>query len=249
MVSIRSEEVAQGFEDVLSIAHKRQEAMLEKLQLSLTSHDEKSARFFFEHLLEDSSILKKLKEVQDLLSQKRERGDISSYMVGSWSLYKCFHFLNQGADENINYVTGLQIGAVLTLDRLVSFELAESSQVYVRGDLGSSTDCLIQMEELGHKLHGWFHIHPGIGPDSTHPSQIDVNHQRKLEQGGYPAIGGIFSRDGFVRFFSLKRIFEISIYGKEVEKINDRVYHLTKVREIHHKRTIANRLTRGKRNR
>ena len=43
------------------------------------------------------------------------------------------------------------------------------------------------------------------------------------------ALGAIFSRDGYVRFFRLDRSFEIEIYGEGVEKHEDNVYRLTHI--------------------
>lgn len=246
MNRIRVEEISRKVESICLMVREKRKAMFEKLRLLVSSFKEEDAKLLFGYLLEDNNILKEVEELRDLLPQQKEGRDITTYMTGSWYLYECFNFLRQGTDEDIHYVTGVQIEDILTLDRLIPFYLAQKSAVYVKGDLVSSTACLIRMEELGHRLHAWFHIHPGESSDSIHPSSIDINQQKMLERGGYPVIGGIFSRDGFVRFFSIEREFEISVYGKGVEKIGEKLYRLTKIREVHHKRNIARRLTRGR---
>jgi len=74
---------------------------------------------------------------------------------------------------------------------------------------------LILLETFGHRLVGHAHSHPGTGPNATRPSGIDENFQRRLENGGHSAIGAIFSRDGWVRFFRLDRTPDIRVLEQE----------------------------------
>jgi hypothetical protein len=55
-----------------------------------------------------------------------------------------------------------------------------------------------------------------------------MNYQKRLEAGGYNAIGGIFTRDGQIRFFSHKLPFMVEVYGKGVEQIEDTLFRFTK---------------------
>ncbi len=71
--------------------------------------------------------------------------------------------------------------------------------------------------------------HPSRGINSNNPSSTDFSNQERLEKGNYKTIGGIFSRDGYLRFFSDKLQYKISISGKGVENVSKGVYKLTEI--------------------
>jgi len=151
------------------------------------------------------------------------------YTVSSWFLHNCFQYLVQRDVESLHFVTGVQRGGMFTLDKMVTFAMSLQTPVSAKGEIGSTHKALLEMERYGHKLHACFHSHPGKGATATSPSSVDFDFQARLEKGGYPAIGGIFSRDGYFRVFSLDRPFQINVFGKGVERIDDTVYHLTEV--------------------
>src|SRR5690349_10662616 len=53
------------------------------------------------------------------------------YVVGSCFLYDCQRYLSQGEPEWMHYVSGLRVGEVRTLDKVVSFALATQTTGYV----------------------------------------------------------------------------------------------------------------------
>lgn len=182
------------------------------------------------------------KTIHDLLAFLRKERRVPTYATSSWFLYDCYEYLMRKEPEDMFFVTGLRMDNLLTLDRIVPFTIEKQTSVYVKGQNISSHKVLIQMDEdYGHKLHGWFHSHPGRGAGATHPSGTDRNHQERLERGGYPVIGAIFVNDGFIRLFSLEREFETVVYGKGVEKIDDRLYRLSQVGKVHNPRNQAQR--------
>ena len=87
-------------------------------------------------------------------------------------------------------------------------------------------------ENFGHHVLGVFHSHTSNGPESTTPSSIDHNFMQRMAKIGCHCLGGIFSLDGYVRFFKESESFDIDIYGKGVEKIADKShYKIFKIRE------------------
>lgn len=158
------------------------------------------------------------------------------YLIGSWFLYDSFHYCTQSpvlgdsgghGYEWMHFATGVMVGNVRTIERIVTFPLAKQSPVYVEGEPMATRDVLIEMSEYGYALHAVCHSHPGVGIMATKPSSIDRDHQERLERGGYPVVSCIYSRDGFVRFFSVNRPFAIEVYGKGVKRIGDTTFHLT----------------------
>lgn len=152
----------------------------------------------------------------------------SAYEVSSLFLRKSFELLNRREVESLHFVTGPEVEGKKVLSEIVDLRLEEQSVVYAKAESEAIREALIYLSDHGFKLWGCFHIHPGNGPLSILPSGTDKALDRLLNQGGYDCVGAIFSRDGYVRFFSSKR-FEIKIYGKGVEKINEKLYRITKI--------------------
>lgn len=151
------------------------------------------------------------------------------YIVGSLFLYDAFERLNRGPEEHLFFVSGLTAGGMLTLDHICEFKVESASRCHARGDIGSSHLSLINLDNKGYRLHALFHKHPGTGAGATFPSLTDMRTQERMERGGYPAIGAIFSEDGYIRFFSARRQFTINIHGKGVDYVQDNTYHLAEL--------------------
>lgn len=180
----------------------------------------------------DSQIVASLTTSSDVEMQPA----LLKFLVGTWFLYDSFQYCTQPRkvaglisreDEWVHYATGLVFGDVHTIERMVTFPLKQQSSVYVEGDPMATRDVLIQMSEYGYALHAVCHSHPGHGAGATYPSGIDLDHQDRLERGGYPVVSCIYSRDGFARFFTVNLAFEIEIYGRGVENLGENVFHLT----------------------
>ena len=149
------------------------------------------------------------------------------YAVSSLFLHESFTKLTADRDEEFFFITGNVIDDVFVLDQWAEFAHQKRSMVGVTADTRSTHKLLIKLEQFGHRLLAHFHSHPGNGPDSTNPSGIDENFQRRLESAGHIAVMAIFSRDGFIRFVRLDQNIEIEIYGQGVEKHAPGIYKLT----------------------
>ncbi len=164
------------------------------------------------------------KEAKDEPEQGRRR-----YAVSSLFLHESFKKLTADQDEQFFFITGSEIDRVLVLDQWAEFAHQKRSMMGVTADTRSTHGLLIKLERFGHRLLAHFHSHPGQGADATHPSGIDENFQKRLENAGHVAVMGIFSRDGFVRFVRLDQNLEIEIYGEGVEKHATGIFRLTNV--------------------
>ena len=151
-----------------------------------------------------------------------------TYVMSSLFLHSSFNFLNQQEEESVTFITGPEKGNVKFLEQIVPFKLDVQTIVRAEGNSGDVHRVLCKLHELEYKLLGYFHIHPGEGPGAIHPSSVDLKLQDTLERGGYQAIGAIFSRDGYLRFHA-PSLPNIEIFGKGVEKINESLYHLSKI--------------------
>lgn len=169
-----------------------------------------------------------LVEINNLIVKSMTDINTPLYLITSLFLRDSFGLLNHRGVESLHFVTGPEIAGIRILDQIISFNLEHQSVVYAKGDVAAIRNVLIQLNEDKFRLWGYFHIHPGMGEHSTLPSGTDLNLDRLLDNGNYEAIGAIFSRDGFIRFFS-RREFRVQIYGEGVEKVNEKLYRLVKI--------------------
>ena len=78
------------------------------------------------------------------------------------------------------------------------------------------------VERDGHQLFGMWHSHIMRGPETTHPSGVDLAQMQRFVDGGWDqVIGGIFNLTGHVRLFSTAHDFDLKLYGAGVEIISD----------------------------
>jgi len=155
---------------------------------------------------------------------------IPTYCFGSSLLYDTFHRQVAIPTETIDYAVGHRHGSFMTVEQVIPLQLESSSVSRAEGNSRDNARVLVEAERLGGILSCYFHTHPGHGPHANLPSPTDFATQKRFEQGGYAVIGGIFSRDGYLRFFTHEKPFNISISGKEVEHVGENLYKLTKIR-------------------
>jgi hypothetical protein len=187
-----------------------------------------------EQLYSAFDLVKLTDEAIELLSDNKAKAQtessITSYLISSWFLADCLNFLisNPHGHEKLHLVTGIKLSpGERTLDRLVQVSLSGQSAVHASADQQDLSTTLIELDERwGHSLHGLFHSHPGSGDIATLPSTTDFKTHRRYETGGYPLIGAIFVKDGFVRFFSEDKPFTITIYGKGVTQHDEHVFKI-----------------------
>jgi proteasome lid subunit RPN8/RPN11 len=210
------------------------DSVFTKLKEATMKEDGQAAEYLLNHVLEIVRINNLYKQSSKLMP---ESDNTPNYMMNTLFLKNCYKQLNTSEDEDVFYVTGFNQGSTLSLDEIVRFDLERKSPTGAAGDHDSSHKALLELAEYGLCLNSWFHIHPGNGPAAIHPSGIDINYQTGLESGKYPAIGAIFSRDGYIRFFSVEKAYTITIFGKGVETIEEnKLYRITQIEEVLHQR-------------
>jgi hypothetical protein len=208
--------------EIDTLLDDRLQAAAAEVQASAVSASRKEAERALAHTLMLAELRRDLAELRGRGSRVR----VPLYIVSSLFLTESFHYLVKDPAEDMHFVTGCELGPVRVLERLIDFDKSERTAVGVAGKPDSTHQALIGLEAKGHRLTAWMHSHPGTGPGATHPSSTDLGHQRRLEQGRYPAIGAIFCRDGCVRFFSADTPFRVEVFGAGVRRLDERVYQL-----------------------
>jgi hypothetical protein len=159
---------------------------------------------------------------------------VPTFVISSWFLSDCADYLLSHSDgfELLHLVTGSKISATQrTLDRMIQVSLEAHSPASARANQQELQKLLVEFSGWGHALHGLFHSHPGFGKEATQPSGVDLGTQKLYEQGGYPLVGAIFSRDGDVRFFASNPV-AVTVFGAGVEQHEDHVFQI-QTRERH----------------
>lgn len=206
----------------------------EEIHASIGALMEDATTAFKNCELEEAEVLIKhvllISKMNDLIkaSSKKILPEKDVFVMSSLFLHDCFKYLNQKPVESLHFVTGPQICNYSVLDRLIDIDMDVQSAVSAKGEENSVRKELIFLSASDHKLQGCFHIHPGRGSGCTAPSATDHKLQETFDRGGYKSLGAIFSRDGYVRFYG-SYDFEIQIYGKGVEKKNEKIYRLTEI--------------------
>lgn len=151
------------------------------------------------------------------------------YVANSLFLADCHRFLlsDPKGYELMHLVTGSKVDTkIRTLERMEQVALASHSHIHAEADQHDLQRRLIEMSSWGLAMHGLFHAHPGEGRTATRPSSKDLTTHERHERGGYPLVGAIFVRDGWVRFFSHSRPFTIQLSGTGVVQHEEHVFKI-----------------------
>jgi hypothetical protein len=165
--------------------------------------------------------------VESLPPQPQLASGRRKFTVSSLFLHECYRKLTADKDEQFIFITGAETGGTCVLDQLIELTNERRTMLGVTAEPRATHRILIRLEQFKHKLLAHFHSHPGNGAESTHPSGIDRDFQKRLESAGHVAVCAIFSRDGFIRFLRLDNNFDIEIYGEGVQRHEQNVYRLT----------------------
>jgi hypothetical protein len=122
----------------------------------------------------------------------------------------------------MHLITGTMTNdGVRVLSRVEHVPYEKQSPVYVKLDEQCLHEELFTLDVVhGHAALAFFHSHTMRGAQNTEPSGEDRSHQSRFE-AHYSLIGGIFSLDGFVRFFTNELPFTMDIYGAGMEALLD----------------------------
>ncbi len=205
---------------------KRRQLLVDDFAKAAGGNRPKRLSQLFIKIQQTNNFLKSLGQIEANTQAAKASGP-RRYAVSSLFLHESFRKLTADQDEQFFFITGTEIESVMVLDQWAEFAHQTRSRVGVTGDARATHGLLIKLEQFGHRLLAHAHSHPGNGADSTRPSGVDQDFQRRLESAGHVAVMAIFSRDGFVRFVRLDHNFEIEVYGNGVEKHAAGVYRLT----------------------
>ena len=201
-------------DSAMDLAVAGQKRARQGLERAVTKDNREAADIYYEHLWQLRSLESALHSVPMLGT-----AGLPTYVMSALFLRRCHEELTFDKNEAMFYVSGVEQGGCICLTDIVEFEMKYRSTSGVHGDPESVFRAVLKLRQAGQSLFAWFHSHPG-GRATCTPSATDMGMQRRLEDVGYPAVGGIFTRDGALRFFSADRRFRVQIHGKGVEHVD-----------------------------
>lgn len=145
------------------------------------------------------------------------------FILDSLFLSECYDTLAPYDKEEEIFLTGVRAGSINVPTKRLEFETSGSGQEVADVPV-SSHKTLKEIDDYGMPFLGAFHSHPNSGRPK--PSNTDLQQFGKYEDHGYRILGGIFTKSGYIRFFTKDLDFELMITGKRVEKIEGSTYRL-----------------------
>jgi hypothetical protein len=147
------------------------------------------------------------------------------YVFSSWILRDSFHRCMEREEEGIHFIAGIQLEEMRVATRIISFPYAYRSVAGAKGDHRATHQIMIETHEMGHTLLALIHSHPGTGLHANRHSTED-HRTHTLWEKTSRMIGGIWSRDGYLRFFSVGLPFSIRIVGDKMQEVERNVFQI-----------------------
>jgi hypothetical protein len=94
-------------------------------------------------------------------------------IVPSLLLRDSFRLATERPEEGMHFMASIEIDGVSVAVKIVEFPYTRRTVVGAAGDHRATHRAVIELLELGHRIGGLFHSHPGEGVAATHPSRID----------------------------------------------------------------------------
>jgi len=217
------------FNKVDSLMMKKCADSLKSIHSSIKKHDED----WRDRFLEETALILQIGTAREAIKTSLSNYEDSwikvdkklKFQISTIFLRECQEYLisDPSQNERLHLITGsITRDGTWILSRMEKVRYEEQTPVFVKADALDIINKLASLEEdHGHFRLATFHSHIMIGINSNQPSSIDIAYQQRLAKLKSEAIGGIFTLDGFVRFFSTWKDFQIEVYGKGVQKIFD----------------------------
>lgn len=211
----------------LRVCERRQEELLREEQYLLRELQrcrKKADAYGIRKLAEKlASVVEKIDLLNGVMSH--ETMARQCFVFSSWMLQESFRICTSSREEGLHFILGVDVDGVSIGTRLATFPYAHRSISGATGDRLATHRVCIETHEAGHRIMAMVHSHPGTGPHATHHSMIDHATHHQWESTTR-MIGGVWSRDGYLRWFSTSLEFKADVIGTHMEQLNEDLWKL-----------------------
>lgn len=134
----------------------------------------------------------------------------------------------QDEREDLVFVSGYRVGGVCIPNQIIGSENTQRTVVSATLSASYTAQGFLKIRGQGYETPLVFHSHPGRGIGCVTPSQTDLDWLGALQASGCMAVGGIVSRDGFIRIFTVSVPFTVTLRGNQIEEVEEHVYKIHK---------------------
>ncbi len=143
----------------------------------------------------------------------------TEFAIDSWPLAEAFHYACRDDREQLVLLAGISIGHVRVATTCLPLACRERTATYAAADKRELAQSVQAIVSQGHFVVGLLHSHPGVGAEATVPSYEDLATHRTWD-ACCPLLSGIFSRDGYCRFFvDATKQPDVRLFGTGFKKI------------------------------
>lgn len=206
----------------LARSRSRLETARRNLDAALAARDHGRVRRCTDRL---NNELQAVRSLETLAAAGRESNGTASFVFSSAMLRDAYLRCVETPEEGMCLILGIHVDDRYLATHVVGFPYEYRSVVGAAGRHEATHRICIQAREWQHEVLSLTHSHPGDGADSTFPSPTDLRTHQRWELG-WTMIGGIWSRDGFLRFFSHQQRFEVEVVGANMRRIERNVWKL-----------------------
>jgi len=172
-------------------------------------------------------VIRERRLLEDLAPSRPPQTEI--VIFSTMMLAQSFRLCTETQDEGMHFIVGVEYDGLKVGTHIIPFGYAQRSVAGAAGDPLDTHRIVIHTYEAATRFSPCC-IPPGSGPNANFPSAIDERTQRLWEQGSN-LIGGIWSRDGFLRWYSVAVRFQVEVVGSHMEKLDARLFKLVSTQE------------------
>lgn len=121
-------------------------------------------------------------------------------------------------DEGVCVVAGRDVGDVRVGTNVIPIECDHRNAVHASASRKEIARVAFELADAGLSIVAIIHSHPGFGRDANLPSGDDMRTQMNWE-ANTKMVSGIWSRDGYLRFFTASKPLDVVVVGSSVQEI------------------------------
>jgi proteasome lid subunit RPN8/RPN11 len=157
-----------------------------------------------------------LKRVRTLFAKTRPGQN--TILFSFLTLIETSAFCCADEDEGVCVVAGCDVGDLRIGTNVIPIVCDHRSVIHASASRNEIARVALELAVSGLSIVAVIHSHPGFGRDANHPSGDDLRTQMNWE-ANTKMVSGIWSRDGYLRFFAAVKPLDVVVVGSNVQEI------------------------------